>query len=157
MSKPRQYHNLDGWCRDAQAALRDGGERAYLLAELLLDILDLVDADAERSSPADELAGGAGDGEDGMLDTDGSVGAGPSPAHPGLGDEDVDADSPRVVRVPDRESGQVHLPLGGAGGAGSGPAKRRTAVLTDAELVEELAVRNLTSGGKVRLTNATRT
>lgn len=49
----RAYHNLDGWMRDVRNALRDGEQRAYELAELLLELDDLIDPgveDAEHSS-----------------------------------------------------------------------------------------------------------
>lgn len=68
---PRAYHNLRGWLRDVRQAIDDGVEDAYILAELLLEVDDLIDPSVEGAPnaavqlPADELGDDVdGDGTD---------------------------------------------------------------------------------------------
>jgi len=51
----RLYHNLQGWMRDVRAALKDGDVLAYELAELIIDIDELVDEAVERAADRESI------------------------------------------------------------------------------------------------------
>lgn len=55
----RAFHNLDGWLRDVRAALENRETRCYELADILEELLDLVDtADSDTGvEDADASAG----------------------------------------------------------------------------------------------------
>lgn len=55
----RAFHNLDGWLRDVRAALENRETRCYELADIIEELLDLVDtADGDSGVPdADAPAG----------------------------------------------------------------------------------------------------
>lgn len=93
----KQYHNLDGWMRDVQRALRDGDTRSYELAELLIEVDTLVDTSDEPDAgveDADEPAGGEPDPQMVLPDV---------PDRPRLGGPDeghAASGIPPVVRAP---------------------------------------------------------
>lgn len=67
---PRKYNNLQGWMRDVKNAMRDGDQVAYELAELLIDVDDLVDASVAASVDAtDDDTDYATDGDSDDVDS----------------------------------------------------------------------------------------
>lgn len=77
-----KYHNLQGWMRDVRQAMRDGDQVAYELAELFLDVDDLVDGDVPSAVDAAE---GDDDTEDAIHGDSGDVDSG----EPAVSEADV--------------------------------------------------------------------
>lgn len=70
---PKKYHNLEGWMRDVRRAITDGDQIAYELAELFLEVDDLVDPTVPVATGTDDDADESPDDNQGDLDGDESV------------------------------------------------------------------------------------
>lgn len=53
---PAKYHNLEGWMRDVRRAITGGDQIAYELAELFLDIDELVDPSVPMAAGSEDDA-----------------------------------------------------------------------------------------------------
>lgn len=123
MAKPSDIAFFRAWCKQARRALDEGLEDAYIAAELIAELDDLIAGPPVDEVGESDASGGSEAGEDSEGDDEGCEDSEPSPTVRGLVRGSVSID--------ESLHGDRHVPRG----TGSGAAAGRQRIVTTKRLV----------------------